>query len=200
MPKKSSLWDYFEEVVGDPTFVMCKVGNCGKNISRGKTGTPRSRLSNTGLRTHLRQVHRNEWEEYLKKEEKANESLDKQDTDPEADETEFDTIPIFNLNSTKKRKTFFQQNLPNMVESQLSYKATDPREKVKHQGILTMIVTDIRPFSIVNNPGFLNYSRLLDPRFTVGSAMFYRRLLDKAYIKGWFYSPTFIINQLCKML
>ena len=55
---------------------------------------------------------------------------------------------------------------------------------MKHQGILTMIVTDPKPFNIVNDPGFLNYSKLLDPRFTVGSAMYYRRLLDKAFIKG----------------
>jgi hypothetical protein len=46
-----------------------------------------------------------------------------------------------------------------------------------------MIVTDIKPFSMVNYPGFLNYSKLLDPRFIEGSAMFYRRLLDKAFIK-----------------
>ena len=66
----------------------------------------------------------------------------------------------------------------------MTYEVNDPRAKVKHQGILTMIGTDIRPFSMVNDLGFLNYSKLLDPRFTVGSAMFYRRLLDKAFIKG----------------
>ena len=53
----------------------------------------------------------------------------------------------------------------------MTYEANDPRAKVKHQGILTMIVTDIKPFSIVNDPGFLNSSKLLDPRFTVGSAI-----------------------------
>ena len=66
----------------------------------------------------------------------------------------------------------------------MTYEVNDPRAKVKHQGILTVIVTDIKPFSVVNDPGFLNYSKLLDPRFTVGSAMFYRRLLDKAFIQG----------------
>ena len=102
----------------------------------------------------------------------------------EEDKTENMGVPIFHLNSHKKRKSFFQQNLPDMLESKLTYDAQDPRAKVKHQGILTMIVTDLKPFNIVNSPGFLNYSKLLDPRFTVGSAMYYRRLLDKAYIKG----------------
>ena len=47
-----------------------------------------------------------------------------------------------------------------------------------------MIVTDIKPFNIVSDHGFLNYSKLLYPRFTVRTAMYYRRLLDKSYIKG----------------
>ena len=71
-----------------------------------------------------------------------------------------------------------------MVESRMTYESNDPRAKVKHQGILTMMVTDLKPFSIVNDPGFLHYSKVLEPRFTVGSAMYYRRLLDKAFENG----------------
>jgi len=55
MSKKTSpLWDYFEEVEEDPSSVKCKVGDCDKKISRGKSGTPRSGLSNTGMRSHLK--------------------------------------------------------------------------------------------------------------------------------------------------
>ena len=185
MTKKTSpLWEYFEEEAADPTFVNCKVDNCKQRISRGKTGTERSRLSNTGMRTHL-MTHAKEWQEFLKKDAKvqADKKVDDED-DPEADETEFNDTLLFNLRTHKKRKSFFQQNLPEMVESQITYEVNDPRAKVKHQGILTMIITDIKPFNIVNDPGFLNFSKLLDPRFTVGSAMFYRRLLDKAYLNG----------------
>jgi hypothetical protein len=42
-----------------------------------------------------------------------------------------------------------------------------------------MIVTDLQPFSIVNDLGFLHYSKLLHPRFTVASDTYYRRLLEK---------------------
>ena len=66
----------------------------------------------------------------------------------------------------------------------MTYESNDPRAKVKHWGILTMMVTDLKPFSIVNDPGFLHYSKVLEPRFTVGSAMYYRRLLDKAFENG----------------
>ena len=185
MPKKTShLWDYFEEEVADPTSVICQVDNCKKKISRGKTGTDKSRLSNTGMRTHLMSCHGIEWQEFLKKDKKQNaDKADEKEEALEADETENGGVSLFNLRNHKKRKIFFQQNLPDMMESKMTYEVNDPRAKVKHQGILTMIGTDIRPFSMVNDLGFLNYSKLLDPRFTVGSAMFYRRLLDKAHSK-----------------
>ena len=43
---------------------------------------------------------------------------------------------------------------------------------------------DLKPYSMLNDPGFLNYSKLLDPRFVVGSVMFYRGPFDNAYILG----------------
>ena len=186
MPKKTSaLWDYFEEDKDDFTFVICKVGDCEKKISRGKSGTERNRLSNTGLRTHLSSHHKKEWNEFLAKDQKQEETKDAEAAKmTEEDETENMGVPLFQLRTHKKRKSFFHQNLPDMVEARLTYEAEDPRAKVKHQGILTMMVTDLQPFSMVNDPGFLNFSRLMDPRFTVGSAMYYRRLLDKAFIKG----------------
>ena len=33
----------------------------------------------------------------------------------------------------------------------------------------------------MNDPVFLSYSKLIDARFTFGSDMYYRRLLDKSY-------------------
>ena len=71
-----------------------------------------------------------------------------------------------------------------MLQNKQAYDTNDARAQVKHRGILTMMITDLKPFSLVNDPGFLNYSKLVDPSFTVGSDMFYRRLLDKAFIKG----------------
>ena len=137
------------------------------------------------MRGHLKSCHTNEYEELLAKENEigaANAATEQEDR--EADEAENLGVPIFNLRTHKKRKSFFQQNLPDMVQSKQCYDVTDSRAKEKHRGILTMIVTDLQPFSMVNDPGFLHYSKLLDPRFTVGSEIFYRRLLDKAYTKG----------------
>ena len=90
MPKKTShLWDYFVEEVADPTSVICQVDKCNKKISRGKTGTDKSRLSNTGMRTHLMSCHGIEWQEFLKKDKKQNaDKADENEEALEADETE----------------------------------------------------------------------------------------------------------------
>ena len=183
--KRSPLWNYFDEVVGDPTNVTCKVGECKQIISRGKTGKERSRLSNTGMRGHLKSTHKDEYAELLHKEKDIEDAIATTEMGVlEADETENSGVTIFTLRTQKKRKSFFQQHLPDMVQAKQCYDVNDPRAKDKHRGILTMIVTDLQPFSILNDPGFLHYSKLFEPRYTIGSEMFYRRLLDKAFAKG----------------
>ena len=47
-----------------------------------------------------------------------------------------------------------------------------------------MVILDLQPWSIVNDPGFLIYSSQMDPHYKVASDKFYRGLLDKAYKKG----------------
>ena len=96
------------EEVADPTFVFCQVVNCKQKISRGKTGTERSRLSNTGMRTHLMTAHGKEWQEFLTKERKVQEAkLDDREEVLEADESENRGVSLFNMNTHKKRKSFF---------------------------------------------------------------------------------------------
>ena len=46
-----------------------------------------------------------------------------------------------------------------------------------------MVVLDLQPWSIVNDPGFLFYSNQMDPHYKVASDKFYRGLLDKAFKK-----------------
>lgn len=183
--KKSFLWDYFDEEAEDPTNAICKIAQCGKKISRGKAGTLKARLSNTGMRTHLRTCHSKEWQEFLDKETRQSDAVATTEQEKmDACETENSGNNIFKLKTKRSRDDFFQQNLPDMIQSQQTYDANDPRARTKHRAILTMMVTDLKPFSMVNDPGFLHYSKIMEPRFTVGSDMYYRRLLDKVYVKG----------------
>ena len=39
----------------------------------------------------------------------------------------------------------------------------DTRAKERHIGVLSMIVLDLQPFSIVSDPGFNYYSYKMDP-------------------------------------
>jgi hypothetical protein len=47
-----------------------------------------------------------------------------------------------------------------------------------------MVILDLQPWNIVNDPGFLYYSNQLDPHYKVASGKFYRGLLDKSYRKS----------------
>ena len=105
--KTSALWDYFEEENDYQNNVVCKIGVCGKKISRGKAGTARSRLSNSGMRSHLKTSHAKEWNEFQEKEKDQDvEKAASEQEHLEADETENAGVQLFNLNSHKKRKFF----------------------------------------------------------------------------------------------
>ena len=94
--KSSALWVYFEEENDDPNNVVCKIGDCGKKISRGKAGTARSRLSNSRMRSHLKTSHAKEWNEFQKneKDQDADKAASEQEH-LEADETENAGLPTF---------------------------------------------------------------------------------------------------------
>ena len=113
MTKKTSpLWDYYMEEIADSTSVLCQVVNCRQKKSRGKTGTERSRLSNTGMRTHLMTAHGKEWQEFLTKEIKVQEAkLDDREEVLEAHESENGGVSLFNMNTHKKRNSFFYSKI-----------------------------------------------------------------------------------------
>ena len=99
------------------------------------------------------------------------------------------TLPIFNLRTNKKRKEFLVQTKVSSFtvgspSSTACYDIHDARAKEKHRGILMMVVLDLQPWSIVNDPGFLYYSSQMDPHYKVASDKFYRGLLDKAFKKS----------------
>ena len=149
-PKSSPLWDYFKEKEEDYTFTICQVSGCGKEISRGKTGALRSALGNFGMKNHLK-THVDEYKQFRGKEKaKADAIFDNSKAKKDASEVE-ETVQIFKLNSQKKRESFFQQTLPDWVETRNHYDFHDRRAKEKHKGVITMMITDLKPFSMVNN-------------------------------------------------
>ena len=67
---------------------------------------------------------------------------------------------------------------------ELPYDIHDLRARERHKGILMMVILDLQPWNIVNDPGFIYYSNTLDPHYKVASDKFYRGLLSKSFEKG----------------
>ena len=189
--KKSPIWDYFEEDKSDPTNVLCTVPGCkSKKVSRGKAGIKKGNLSNTPMMNHLKGFHPKENSQFLiKKEEKDRVVGEKRKAMDEDEEMESGTVQLYNIRTVKQRNDFLVQTkvssyVVGTPSSGATYDIHDARAKERHRGILMMVVMDLQPWSIVNDPGFLYFSSQMDPHYKVASDKFYRGLLDKAFKKG----------------
>ena len=83
----------------------------------------------------------------------------------EEDEMEGGTIPLFKLRTKMQRKEFLvQSKVSSWVKGAGTskpgnvYDIHDARAKEKHKGILMMVILDLQPWSMVNDPGFLYFS------------------------------------------
>ena len=192
-PKVSPIWQYFEEKANDPSVVMCKIVGCKKpSVSRGKTGTARSNLTNTSMTTHLANHHPSKSKEFGATKDKVAAEKCKYEEDHD-DEMENSTVQIFNLRVQSQRQKFLQQSTISswvggvQTSGQAAgstYDIHDQRAKERHKGILMMVIMDLQPWSFVNDPGFVYCAYQLDPHYKVASSTFYRGLLDKAYQKS----------------
>ena len=189
---KSPIWNYFEEERNDPTTVLCKVPGCKSKVSRGKSGSSKSNLSNGPMTMHLKIHHSKENAEFCRKKmEMEGKAGDKRKQMEEDEEMEGGNVSLFNLRTNRQRQEFLvQSKVSNWVTGGGSVKADhvydihDSRAKEKHRGILMMVILDLQPWSIVNDPGFLFFSNQMDPHYKLASDKFYRGLLDKAYKNG----------------
>ena len=173
--------------------MLCKVVGCKKpSVSRGKTDTARSKLTNTSMTTHLAIHHPNKFTEFKSYKDKL--TAEKRKHEGEIDDDDLETrVPIFNLRNQSQKQRFLQQtSITSYVGGShtlgqaagSTYDIHDQRAKEKHKGILMMVIMDLQPWSIVNDPGFVYCAHQLDPHYRIASATFYRSLLDKVYQKS----------------
>jgi hypothetical protein len=141
--------------------------------------------------SHLKAKHPKQNTDFLKKkEEKDWTAREKRKEMEDDEEMESGSLPVWNLRTSKQRREFLVQSkvssyvVGNSSNGGSTYDIHDARAKEKHRGILMMVVLDLQPWSIVNDPGFLYFSSQMDPNYKVASDKFYRGLLDKAYKKG----------------
>ena len=188
--RASPIWDFFKDDPDDYTFAICQIDRCKHpKISRGKSGTPRGGLSISSLTSHLATSHKSQYKEYLEKKKAAAEKENNLDNDSEMEKQ---SSTCLRSNSAKEKFLSSQMSLDGWVcgsnvvqrgEGNV-YNKDDPRAKDGHRSILMMCSMDLQPFTIVEDPGFLTYSYVLNPHFKPGTPTFYRDLLKKVYVKG----------------
>ena len=193
-PKQSPIWDFFQEVDGDPSKVKCQIAGCKATVSRGKSASAKSALTNTSMVSHLTKHHSKEYKIFCDKKDNLDLKKRKEEEDNSDNDMENSSVPVFDIRTHNKRQKFLQQstlsswavkNSNHIVRSKGSiYSFQDLRAKDKHKGVLMMVILDLEPWTIVDNPGYIFNSYQLDPHYKVGSATFYRNLLDKAYENG----------------
>ena len=140
---------------------------------------------------HLQIHHPKENIQFIKnKEEKYKTVAEKRKVDEENDELETGTAPIWNLRTSAKRQEFLHQAKVSdwckagSTSQESTYDIHDLRARERHRGVLMMVILDLQPWNIVNDPGFIYYSNMLDPNYKVASDKFYRGLLNNSYEKG----------------
>ena len=73
----------------------------------------------------------------------------------------------------------FVQILPDVPEPPVYWIDTDPRAQAAHMGIITQMVLDFQPLSLVNNKGFLIDKRLTLPSLQVHTPWWYQDKIEK---------------------
>ena len=145
-------------------------------ISRGSKNA--RTMTNSGLVAHFKAKH----------------EKDIRSQESPAAESQEATVPIYDVNASRKRKNtildmcakknrseMFQMTIPGWVEAKTTLSFASEKAQRFHKSIFEMIVMDLLPFYAVAKPGFLRHQQITVPNFIVASPKYYRSLLDPAY-------------------
>ena len=181
--KRSPIWIYFDENTRNGSYADCKV--CRIHVYRGSENA-RNRTTKL-LYDHLRKWHKDEYKivEDINKGKtgkKATSSMENgNNAGPSTSganagssivhgsntETSIgDEIPK-SLRTKQERHNAFQQTIPEWTESQNKMPFNSKKAQEFHLSIFEMLVLDSRPFSMVNDRGFLRHHQKLVPNFEV---------------------------------
>lgn len=149
--KISVVWDFFQICVDNNSLAECNL--CHIKVSRGSTGNSRT-YTTSGLITHLKNYHNNEYDERQKKR-KENSSV-------------FVEEP---------KKTFRQQNLLQYMEKAQQWPINHSSSIKIHEAIAKMISFDMQPIQIVENEGFQNLIHCLEPKYIIPSRKYFAETL-----------------------
>ena len=186
-PRTSPIWEYYIDDPDNPTNAVCIVPGCKKTkVSRGPDGSNKANLAVTPLVTHLKNSHPQKHKDYLLSKNNLEETKKRK-----AEEADDDDEMEHKSLADKKMKNQTQSTLNSWAGGSFKasqgpscgnlYPMKDPRAMDRHRGVLSMMILDLQPVSIVDDPGFKIFSTSMDKHFKVGSRHFYSDKIVKVY-------------------
>ena len=140
----SVVWDYFKVCPTDSKVAICN--DCKEAVRRG--GTKTSSFNTSNLIGHLQRKHKEIYDAYKKRQEEK-----------------------------KKQRpataSFTQQNIKESAEKKQVYSHDHPRAKQITEKIMEFIALDNQPFSVVEDKGFINLIKTLEPRYEIRSRKYF---------------------------
>ena len=171
--KCSIVWQFFDVKFLDESKAVCKL--CHVEISRGTVKD--RRFTTSALNTHLRSRHGAE----LSRAERERNESSTVTTQPTRCPT---TVP-------GSHKRVAQTTLEAVLAKRQTWDAHHPSAVLATRYLAEMIATDLQPYSIVENEGFVRYSRNLEPRFVLPS----RRLLSERIIPDMYVQVKEVVRK-----
>ena len=161
---RSPVWEFFS-IAEDTKFAKCK--NCTELVARGGDNT--KSFNTTNLVHHLKTKHSEEFSQLLemkKKKESEREIIRKE-------------------RSQKKTMTGLRQlTLQKREDQTTAWNINDPRACIIHKKLAEMIAIDSQPVSIVEDVGFINFVKTLEPCYKIPSRKYFNENIFPKVIAG----------------
>ena len=170
---KMTIWTFYEVVKENNNLAKCTL--CSTKLSRG--GLDKRTWGTSNMNRHLKNKHEIEWKSLIeKKTQNEKRKLDESDVNP-------GTSKITTATSKKAKQELVRDTIPDWVEIKTKWGFHSIEAEKRHKAIFEEIVMDMRPFSSVNNAGFVRSHAIYHPQFEIASAKYYRDQVDKVYEK-----------------
>ena len=145
------IWSFYEVLKEDESRVRCTL--CNVTLSRGGgTGSSKKNFGTSNLNRHLQRNHHSHHEKLLAGRAAKAAKAEKRKRE-EDDKTE--QVQIFNLRSKKSREEFVSHTITDWAKPDNKLEFYSAEAQKIHKSIFEMMVMDLRPFTTVNDPGFI---------------------------------------------
>ena len=176
---RSPYWQYFTAHDTNKKAAICNI--CKAQVSRG-SDDPKKQTT-VGLQRHLKNFHIIQYNAINDKPKKSIKSNFDSVPGPSTSDQNQPKIVSTKLKNVQERNHASQSTIPNWVESTNKLAFNSDKAQKIHKSIFEFMMIDLRPFSIVNDVGFLRMYQIVAPQFTVASEKYYRSLLVPTYEK-----------------